>query len=143
MATSSPICPPWCTARHHRPDDLIHARDIAELGPEGFAVEVQVTQHVQPGHVGAETVNVFAHTVEETELILLVPELAASLGHVLLKLDDHGRRELAVALVDAAAVLLMSRSITPATSGSTIEREVPPHTPNREAVPNGDDADGR
>jgi hypothetical protein len=128
---------------HPRPDDLTHSRDIAELGTARLAVRVELSQHVQRGHVGAETVNIFATDAEETELVLLAPELAASIGRILLDLDDRGRRALAVALSDAAAVLLMSRSITPAASGSTVEREAQPHNTAREATPNAETTDGR
>jgi hypothetical protein len=141
--TTSSHCPPWCTAQHHRPDYLDHARDIAEFVNGTVEVQVEIGQHVQPGHVGAEVVNVFLHTTEETELILIKPELAASIGRVLLELDDQDRRAFAVALTDAAAVVLMSRATTPATSGSPVEREASPNTPGCEAEPNDGSTDGR
>jgi hypothetical protein len=143
VTTSSLNCPPWCTAAHPRPDYLDHSADVTEFGTKRLDVLVTVSQHIQPGHVGAEAVNVFASTAQDTELVLLQPELAASIGRVLLELDDHGRRLLAVALADAAALVLTGRGITSADPQSAVEREAGPNTPDREATPNAETTDGR
>lgn len=138
--TTSSHCPQWCTARHHLPDDLTHARDIAELGTGRFAVSVEISQ---PGHIGDEVVNIFAHTPVETEVVIVAPELAASIGRVLLELDDSGRRALARALSDAAGVLFMSRATTSADPRSAVEREAAPNTSTCEATPHTESTDGR
>lgn len=142
MSVSS-HCPPWCTAQHHHPDYITHARTVAELDAGTVGVLVEISQHVQPGHVGDETVNVVTDTADETELTILVPEVAAAIGHALLTLDDAGRRAFAVALVDAAALVLTSRAATSADPRSTVEREAEPNTAGCEAQPHTGDADGR
>ncbi|MFI6732134.1 DUF6907 domain-containing protein [Nonomuraea sp. NPDC050451] len=143
VTTSSLNCPTWCTAQHHRPDYITHTRDVAELAAGSLNVQIAIFQHEQPGHTGDVAVNIAADRANDTELTMVAPEVAAAVGRILLELDNAGRRALALALTDAAAVVLMGRATSPATPGSPVQREARPNTPGREAEPNDAATDGR
>lgn len=143
MTTSSPNCPAWCTAVHHRPDYINHARDIADLNTGTYEVCLELAQYENPRHLGEAVVRIFTDSATESGVTDLVPGLAASIGHILLELDDHQRRAFGVALVDAAALLLAAGAVTPDAPGSPVEREAPPNASGREAQPHTGSTDGR
>jgi hypothetical protein len=102
------VCPAWCTAQHHRPDYLSHARDVLTIDADALVVGVTLAEHAQPGYSEKPRVRVYDHTDDETGVIDLAPDVAARLGWILTSLSPLQRAAFGRALTDAAALLLTS-----------------------------------
>ncbi|WP_327047323.1 hypothetical protein OG320_05360 [Microbispora sp. NBC_01189] len=108
-ATPTPTCPTWCTAAHPRPDYVTHVALVDELSLDDgrTLVEVELSQHCQPGHDGPAVVRVLRHDGDDTTVIDLAPDVAATLGRLVASAATAGPGHVfGLALTTAAGALL-------------------------------------
>ncbi|XVQ83182.1 hypothetical protein ACQP2K_30710 [Microbispora siamensis] len=106
MAPSS--CPRWCE-REHPTNYISHERFIGEINLDQgqTLVEVELSQHVQPGHVGEAVVRVLRHERDDTTVLDLAPDVAATLGQIIALGTTAGPgHRFGLALTTAAGALL-------------------------------------